>query len=239
MSKFRLRDSNFAGVPGASIRGDKGDTGERGERGERGAPGLVWKGPFSPGATYNAGEVVSWRGESLVCLTDGTMGRLPIADDKYWSLLAAKGKEGVTHYYKQGSPRLAAALARLEEIESGGSVNSEAIFDSPTEAGMAVYISGDGHVDLALADNVDTATAVGIAIADVAEGQPGEYATTGPVVNPNWNLVPGSVYYLSPTTPGGLTATYPTTPGHFVVILGAAATPTQLNLEIHWMLEQS
>lgn len=121
----------------------------------------------------------------------------------------------------------------------GGSVTMEAIFDSNTLMGDVVYISGDGHVDLAQADNGVTATAVGVAIQDVMAGGTGEYIPVGPVTCATWSLSAGTVYFLDPSTPGGMTATYPTTPGHFVVILGAAASSTQLNLEIHWMLEQS
>lgn len=121
----------------------------------------------------------------------------------------------------------------------GGSVTMEAIFDSDTSKGQVVYVSGDGHVDLAQADDGDTATAVGIANEDVTAGQTGRYTPVGPVSCETWNLTPASVYFLDPASPGGMTTTYPSTPGHFVVILGAAATPTMLNLEIHWMLEQS
>ncbi len=120
----------------------------------------------------------------------------------------------------------------------GASVTSEAIFDSNTSAGQVIYISGDGHVDLAQANNGTTATAVGIATQDVLAGEVGEYITVGPVTCDTWTLAAGSVYYLDPAVPGGMTTTYPDTFGEFVIILGAAATSTQLNLEIHWMLEQ-
>lgn len=120
----------------------------------------------------------------------------------------------------------------------GASVTTEAIFDSNTSAGQVVYVSGDGHVDLAQADNYLTATAVGIATQDVLAGETGEYITVGPVTTDTWTLTAGTVYYLDPAVPGGMTTTYPDNSGEFVVILGAAATSTQLNLEIHWMLEQ-
>lgn len=120
----------------------------------------------------------------------------------------------------------------------GGSVTMEAIFDSDTAAGQVIYISGDGHVDLAQANAGSTTTASGIAIQDVASGQTGEYIPVGPVTCETWSLSPGSVYYLSPSVAGGMTTTYPDSSGQFVIILGAAATTTQLNLEIHWMMEQ-
>lgn len=113
-----------------------------------------------------------------------------------------------------------------------------AIFDSDTLAGQVIFISGDGHVDLAQADNGGRTTAVGIATQDVLAGQPGEYIPVGPVSCETWNLTPGIVYYLDPSVAGGLTHVYPTSPGQFVIILGAATTPTQLNLQIHWMLER-
>lgn len=112
-----------------------------------------------------------------------------------------------------------------------------AIFDSDTSKGSVIYISGDGHVDLAQADDGVTATAAGIASQDVLAGQSGEYIPVGPVTCETWSLSPGSVYYLSPSLAGGMSTTYPT--AGFVVILGEATTPTQLNLGIHWMLEQS
>lgn len=121
---------------------------------------------------------------------------------------------------------------------SGGTVTMEAIFDSNTAAGEVVYISGDGHVDLAQANSGLTTTAVGIATQDVSAGGTGEYIPVGPVSCDTWTLAPGTVYYLDPNVPGGMTATYPDNFGEFVIILGAAATSKQLNLEIHWMLEQ-
>jgi len=117
-----------------------------------------------------------------------------------------------------------------------GSVTMEAIFDSNTSAGEVVYISGDGHVDLAQADAEPQALAVGIATQDVLAGETGEYIPVGPVSCDTWNLTPGVVYYLDPDVEGGMTSTFPNTVGNHVVILGAAATTTQLNLEIHWAI---
>ena len=118
----------------------------------------------------------------------------------------------------------------------GGTVTMSAIFDSNTSAGEVLYISGDGHVDLAQGNGEPQALAVGIAIADVLAGETGEYITVGPVTCDTWNLTPGTVYYLDPALPGQLTDVFPNTIGDHVVILGAAATPTQLNLKIHWAL---
>jgi len=123
----------------------------------------------------------------------------------------------------------------LTELENEtASVSASAIFDTTTAAGEVVFVSDDGHVDLAQANGEPQTLAVGIAIQDVFGGATGEYITSGPVECETWNLTPGVVYYLDPDVPGGITSTYPTTVGDYVVILGAAATPTQLNLEIHW-----
>lgn len=119
--------------------------------------------------------------------------------------------------------------------------DTPAVCDSPAAVGGVVYISGVGHVDLALAaqddDSDQRPNAVGIITA--VNGTAVTYRTQGPVDNPAWSLTPGKMYYLSPTVPGGVTDVYPETAGQFVVILGFAATATQLVLSIHYMLEQS
>ena len=114
-----------------------------------------------------------------------------------------------------------------------------AIFDSDTLAGQVIYITSSGHVDLAQGNGRPQDFAVGIATQNVAAGQFGEYIPVGPITVDTWSLTPGSVYYLSPSSPGGMTTTYPSTIGQFVVVLGTASTPNQLSLSIHWMLEHS
>jgi len=110
-----------------------------------------------------------------------------------------------------------------------------AIFDSLMFRGQVVYISGDGHVDLALAQgsaNAPSAMAVGFALDTTNAGQAGNYITNGVIENESWNLTPGIPYYLSPTVPGGITPDYPTTFGDYVIIVGFAATEKSLVINI-------
>ena len=90
-------------------------------------------------------------------------------------------------------------------------------------------------MDLALATGYPQSLAIGLTAADTVAG-PGEVITSGPFTNEAWSLTPGIVYYLSPSSPGGISATFPSTIGDHVIILGAATTPTSINLEIHWAL---
>ncbi|WP_428304651.1 hypothetical protein [Lacipirellula sp.] len=112
--------------------------------------------------------------------------------------------------------------------------------DVPMNVGDVIYASGDGHVDLAQAspavdDSDDKAFAIGMVTA--VNGEAVSYRTTGVVDNPAWSLTPRAVYYLSPTVPGGLTTEYTEASGEFAIIVGTATSPTQIALNIHWMLE--
>jgi hypothetical protein len=60
-----------------------------------GPPGLVWKGTYSPVATYTRGDAVSETGSSYVSLTTRNVGR-PTTTTSSWALLAAKGAAGAT-----------------------------------------------------------------------------------------------------------------------------------------------
>jgi hypothetical protein len=231
--------------------GRDGRPGTDGRDGADGEPGMKWTGIFSRRTTYKPGDVVGFEKSSYVCIQE-THSREPDRHPAHWQPVAKQGERGPagkneTTYIKQGSPRLVSAMAEIEELKQqlingggGGTVKMQAIFDSNTTAGAVVYVSGDGHVDLAQANpgNIDGATAVGIATADVLAGQTGDYIPVGPITVDTWNLTPGTVYYLSPDVPGGMTTTYPDNPGEFVIILGAAATSTQLNINIHYMVEQ-
>jgi hypothetical protein len=105
-----------------------------------------------------------------------------------------------------------------------------AVFDSPAQRGDVVYVSGPGHVDLAQANADPPARAIGLANGD------GTYMVAGPFNNDAWNLSPGAMYFLDPSTPGGMTTTCPTGNGQYVIIIGVATTPTQLNVQIHYSM---
>lgn len=114
-----------------------------------------------------------------------------------------------------------------------------AIFDSDTLKGMAVYISGDGHVDLAKANAASTATVVGIANENVTAGNIGTYLTEGQITQSDWtaiigvgSLVPGTIYFLSETNAGQLVSAPPEIEGEFVVRVSRALTNTTLDIEI-------
>jgi hypothetical protein len=112
---------------------------------------------------------------------------------------------------------------------------ASAIFDSSAALGAVVYSSADGHVDLAQAHADPQARAIGLATAAVVSGQVGEYLTGG-VLDGLTGLTPGTVYFLDPATPGGLTVTCPTGNGQYVIVLGLAISPTQLAVNIHWAM---
>lgn len=121
----------------------------------------------------------------------------------------------------------------------GGPTEIEAIFDSNTSKGMAVYISSDGHVDLAKSDAVSTSGAVGLANEDVTATATGKYQTEGQVEKTDWtsvtgsaSLSPGVVYFLSKDTEGLLTTVAPIVVGESVVRVGTALTSTNFDIEI-------
>ncbi len=122
---------------------------------------------------------------------------------------------------------------------TGGSTPIEAIFDSNTDKGMIVYIPSDGHADLAQGDAVGTSGAIGFAQEDVLATATGFYLTEGQVTKTDWTsitgttlLVPGSVYFLSVATPGGMTTTPPSLTGESTVRVGRAATTEIFDIEI-------
>lgn len=127
---------------------------------------------------------------------------------------------------------------------AGGSVggpvdNPEGIFDSAADEGMVLYVPSSGHVDLAQANNVLTAGAIGLAFADTVITATGDYMPEGQITKADWTsvtgsvtLTPGAVYFLSISTAGGLTATPPSAAGETVVRIGRALSTTTLDIEI-------
>lgn len=127
-------------------------------------------------------------------------------------------------------------------VVSGGRIAAAAtppitaIFNSLTLTGMALFVLGDGSVDLANADSAPVV--IGLANQDVAASSLGEYITEGQIERSNWSAVagvpalsPGAYYYLSSTN-GQITSTAPSTPGQSVVVVGRALTATVLDLAI-------
>ena len=121
----------------------------------------------------------------------------------------------------------------------GGSTPIDAIFDTAAIEGMVVYVPSDGHADLAQADAVATSGAIGLAFADVLIGATGSYITEGQIERTDWaaitgttSLTPGAVYFLSPTTAGGMSTTPPNATGESIVRVGRAASTDVLDIEI-------
>jgi len=112
------------------------------------------------------------------------------------------------------------------------------VFDSATKSGQVIYVSGDGHVDLAKADAAATMDAVGLSVNTVTINSTDYILTEGSVERSDWTdvlgaatLTPGQIYYLSKTTAGNITASSPTVTG-YVVRVGRAITTTILDIEI-------
>ena len=122
----------------------------------------------------------------------------------------------------------------------GGLTPISAIFDANTQPGMAVYVSSNGHVDLAQADDITTSVPVGLAIEPVLATGTGDYITCTQLTLEDWTavigtqfLTPGSIYFLSETDAGLMTVDAPDQTGDFVIIMGSALTQTTFNIEIH------
>ena len=108
---------------------------------------------------------------------------------------------------------------------------------------QAVYTKGDGDVDLAQADASGTVEVLGLVKeASISASSSGAIqtdgvlsATTGQwdnVTGDTGGLTPGAVYWLDPSTPGGLTDTAPTTVAQYVCRLGKAVSTTELEISI-------
>jgi hypothetical protein len=112
----------------------------------------------------------------------------------------------------------------------------EAIFDDAAEIGHALFVSGDGHVDLASMADPGVA---GISVESVSADATGHFVTEGQITRDDWtvitgsaSLTPGALYYLDPASPGLLTDTPPEDIGDSVVIVGRALTSTTLDVSI-------
>jgi hypothetical protein len=85
-------DTGDTGPTGAT-----GDTGQPGETGSQGATGqgFDFRGPYTPGATYNEYFVVTYNGSTYVCRENGVVNVVP-GSSAAWDLFAEKGATGAT-----------------------------------------------------------------------------------------------------------------------------------------------
>lgn len=105
---------------------------------------------------------------------------------------------------------------------AAGAVSAEFQLANGVALRDAVYVSGAGIVNKADASLVAKTPAIGFVSA-----LSGLVQTEGEMDGFS-GLVPNTLYYLSPVTPGAITATAPTTLGHVVQALGLAKTATVL-----------
>lgn len=125
--------------------------------------------------------------------------------------------------------------------EGGGPGNTpiDAVFDSDTLKGMVVYVTSEGHAELAIANSDVPSGAVGLANIDASSGGSGQYVTEGQIQRDNWTTIvgsallsPGADYFLSPVAAGSLSTVAPTEAGEYVVRVGRALSTTVMDIEI-------
>lgn len=97
-------------------------------------------------------------------------------------------------------------------------------------AGQALYIASDGQLELADADVLASAAAVGIALHGASTGQPITYQTGGRITIGATTTV-GQVYVVS-TTAGGIAPYADLGTGDFPTILGMAPTTATIDIDI-------
>jgi hypothetical protein len=72
-----------------------GPQGPPGPPGDDGAPGLVWRGPWDSGTSYDAPDAVEFGGSSWVALGP-SLNSQPDSNPSDWDLLAQKGDDGTS-----------------------------------------------------------------------------------------------------------------------------------------------
>lgn len=108
--------------------------------------------------------------------------------------------------------------------------------------GQVVYVSASDQVALAQANNGVTAMGVGVVLAVIdSSAAYVQFSGNISLTTGQWDaltggsggLTPGTVYYLSPTTAGSLTATAPSASGQFVLkaLLAISSTGAKLILD--------
>lgn len=135
-----------------------------------------------------------------------------------------------------GRPQQLQAGDTLGLVSETGQVSQTA--DATLIAGQAVYQSAADHVNKAKADAAATADCLGLATAAIASGASGivQYNGVVTLTTAQWDALCGTtggltfntVYFLSPSTAGLLTATVPTTVGQLLVEVGIAISTTEL-----------
>ena len=135
-----------------------------------------------------------------------------------------------------GRATAATAMATNQIVESMTNGNAGAVV-----IGRVVYASGDNTFNVANANNITTAKAIGLMTSvTTASGAAGNVAVAGVVTatTGQWDVVSGqsgglttgATYYLSNSTAGAITTTAPTT--GILAPIGIALSPTKLKIDI-------
>ena len=136
---------------------------------------------------------------------------------------------------------------QLEQLQAGDRLDLGNIITKTNNSGgamvigQAVFVSGV-NADLAQANAQSTIRVAGLILTGGANLASVDIladgiltATTGEwdaVTGDTGGLTPGSDYFLSAGTGGGLTLTAPTAAGEFVVRVGHAVSTTELEIEV-------
>lgn len=142
---------------------------------------------------------------------------------------------------------LVITAGQIEQLQAGDRLDLGNIVTKTNNSGgalvigQALFVTGT-NADLAQANAQSTIRVAGLALAGAAIAAPVDIltdgiltATTGEwdaVTGDTGGLTPGSDYFLSAATGGGLTLTAPTAAGEFVVRVGHAVSTTELEIEI-------
>lgn len=149
--------------------------------------------------------------------------------------------KGLTTGFETRVAAAETAIALLQAIDPLVPVtNANA---SPIVLGQPVYVTDNDTVDLARANALSTSGVLGLVQDNsIAASGTGDVLTSGHLTGSTaqWDAVTGgtggltanSIYYLSATTAGRLTATPPSTSGHVVVEVGKAVSTTTLKIAV-------
>ena len=124
----------------------------------------------------------------------------------------------------------------ISEVNNRAIISAEAAVD--IDAGQAVYITAASVATLASASTLAASYVAGLAAADTLTGVAVNIKrdtltlADWTAVTGTTTLTPGSVYYLSNITPGGLTTAAPDTTNHTLTRVGIASAADTLSIQI-------
>lgn len=130
---------------------------------------------------------------------------------------------------------MAALSQTAANVAAGsGSVRQAGTFGGTITAGMPIYRdAGDSNkLKAARANATGTASVVGISLNGGANGQPGNYQSSGQI-NLGATLAVGETYCVSDAVAGQIVPIGDLGSGDYVTILGVAISTSLLQLDIH------